>query len=157
MTSKKGSNTGTIVGAVVGAVGGLALVGGLVFFLLRRRRQQKEDAAAMEAGGSKDRPTRNASTLSKAGLLRGEKDYPPVAIPVTKRHSSNGTDGISPISINSERRYSKPMFYDQRLNPSALMDLDNGSHTSIATIEDNRDYTRTLNVSLVPNSIEISY
>ncbi|KKY23359.1 putative wsc4-like protein [Diplodia seriata] len=59
------------------------------------------------------------------------------------RQSSDPSDAMTP---NSERRNSRPLFYDQRLNPQPFMNLDNGSHGSIVSIEDNRDYTRTLNV-----------
>ena len=48
----------------------------------------------------------------------------------------------------SERRNSRPLIFDQRLNPNALMmEQGNGSRLSVVTMPDNRDYTRTLNVS----------
>jgi len=146
-THKKGISKGAIAGAVVGSVVGLALIGAIVWLLLSRHRRNKETEDA-EATATNLPPQRNTSTLSKTGLLKTEKDYhlPPVITTTMHRSSSHGLDTTDSISPISERRNSRPLFYDQRLNPTALMDLDNGSHTSIITIEDNRDYTRTLNV-----------
>ncbi|KAK0659511.1 Cell wall integrity and stress response component 4 [Lasiodiplodia hormozganensis] len=136
---------GQIAGAVVGGLAGLALIaGGIVFFLMRMRR--KQDQASHDAeNGSPSTPQRNVSTLSRTGLLRsGEKDYTATLPPInTTRQSSDPSDTITP---SSERRNSRPLFHDQRLNPQPFMNLDNGSHASIVSIEDNRDYTRTLNV-----------
>ena len=144
---KKGVSKGAIAGTVVGSVVGLALIGAVVFLLLSRHKRSK-DTEDSEAPATTLPPRRNTSTLSKTGLLKTEKDpYIPPVITTTNRSSSHGLDTIDSISPISERRNSRPLFYDQRLNPTALMDLDNGSHTSIITIEDNRDYTRTLNVS----------
>ncbi|OCK99062.1 uncharacterized protein K441DRAFT_674017 [Cenococcum geophilum 1.58] len=146
-TPKKGVSKGAIAGAVVGSVVGLALIGAVVFLLLSRHKRNK-NAEDSEATATTLPPRRNTSTLSKTGLLKTEKDsyIPPVITTTVNRSSSHGLDTIDSISPISERRNSRPLFYDQRLNPTALMDLDNGSHTSIITIEDNRDYTRTLNV-----------
>lgn len=96
-----------------------------------------------EAGNSG--VTRNTSVLSKTGLLgSAEKGYlPPVHTASHRSNTGMDIDGFTPIS---ERRHSRPLFYDQRLNPSALMDNDNNSRASIVTMQDNRDYTRTLNV-----------
>lgn len=152
-TSKKSSNSGVIAGAVVGAIIGLGiLIGALLWCLWNQRRKHRKEQDFEDAPIEPQRvsPQRHPSTLSNAGLLRTEKDYPTLSIPAPTRHSSNGTDGISPVSGGgSDRRHSRPLFYDQRLNPSALMDLENGSHTSIVTMEDNKDYTRTLNVSSI--------
>jgi len=146
-THKKGVSKGAIAGIVVGSVVGLALIGAVVFFLLSRHKRNK-DTEDSEAPATTLSPRRNTSTLSKTGLLKTEKDpsTPPVITTTVNRSSSHGLDTIDSISPISERRNSRPLFYDQRLNPTALMDLDNGSHTSVVTIEDNRDYTRTLNV-----------
>ena len=147
-TPKKGVSKGAIAGIVVGSVVGLALIGAVVFLLLSRHKWNK-DAEDSEDTATSLPPRRNTSTLSKTGLLKTEKDpyIPPVITTTVNRSSSHGLDTTDSISPISERRNSRPLFYDQRLNPTALMDLDNGSHTSIITIEDNRDYTRTLNVS----------
>lgn len=144
-TPKKGSSGGAIAGTVVGSLAGISLIGALLFWLLFYRHRRNKGAEDSEAT-PKAAPRRNTSTLSRTGLLKSEKDpYPPVVTSV-KRNSSNALDNAESISPISERRNSRPLFYDQRLNPTALMEMDNGSHASIITIEDNRDYTRTLNV-----------
>lgn len=145
-TEKKGVSKGAIAGIVVGSVVGIALIGAVVFVLLSRHKRNKGTDDS-EAPATALPPRRNTSTLSKTGLLKTEKDpFPPPVVTTTNRSSSHGLDTTDSISPISERRNSRPLVYDQRLNPTALMDLDNGSHASIITIEDNRDYTRTLNV-----------
>lgn len=147
-TQQQGSsNVGAIVGGVVGGVAGIAAIVGVVFFLLWRRRKQQR-----EAGDDPSGITRNVSTMSKAGLLRSEKpsipQYPPQIATNVARNSRNISDGdsISPIS-GSDRRSSRPFVFDQRLNPSTvLMNLDNNSRASFNSIDDSRDYGRTLNV-----------
>ncbi|KAH7061193.1 Wsc4-like protein [Macrophomina phaseolina] len=138
---------GQIAGAVIGGLAGLALIAAaVVWFLLRIRRRQEQQAGDAEGGSTGGvTPQRNVSTLSRTGLLRsGEKDYTATLPPInTTRQSSDPSDTITPIS---ERRNSRPLFHDQRLNPQPFLSLDNGSHASIISIEDNRDYTRTLNV-----------
>ncbi|KAF4313193.1 hypothetical protein GTA08_BOTSDO00544 [Botryosphaeria dothidea] len=146
-SKRSSASGGQIAGAVIGGLAGLALIaGGVVWFLLRMRRKQEQEGRDAEGGSAGGvTPQRNVSTLSRTGLLRsGEKDYTATLPPInTTRHSSDPSDTITPIS---ERRNSRPLFHDQRLNPQPFMNLDNGSHASIVSIEDNRDYTRTLNV-----------
>jgi cell wall integrity and stress response component len=143
---KKGTNTGAIVGGVVGGLAILgAIVGGVIFLLFRRRHQHKEeeeDRSGMQ---------RNTSTMSRSGLLGGgEKALqrpPKIATTFSSRNSRNlDNDSISPIS-GSDRRNSRLVF-DQRLNPSALMVLDNPSRESFVSMDDSRDYGRTLNVCI---------
>ncbi|KAL1625574.1 hypothetical protein SLS56_007233 [Neofusicoccum ribis] len=137
---------GQIAGAVIGGLAGLALIAGaVVWALMLMRRKQEQQARDAESANGGVTPQRNVSTLSRTGLLRsGEKDYTATLPPInTTRQSSDPSDTITPIS---ERRNSRPLFHDQRLNPEQFMSLDNGSHASIISIEDNRDYTRTLNV-----------
>jgi cell wall integrity and stress response component len=141
---------GLIAAAVIASVLGIVIIGALIFFFLRRRRRDNEDekfGGLNDDANSPSNINRNISTHSKAGLL--ERAYPPT---VTTRVSSyNGPemsseDAISPVTPNSERRYSRPLMYDQRLNPNALMVIDNGSHTSLHTLDDHRDYGRVLKV-----------
>jgi len=142
---KKSTSGGTIAGAVIGSLLGIALIGALLFWFFFWRKRNDNKPNDTEAAGKA--PQRNTSTMSRTGLLgKSEKPpHPPVATQV-KRSSTQALENSDSTSPASDRRNSRPLFYDQRLNPSALMDLDNGSHTSILTIEDNRDYTRTLNV-----------
>ncbi|PSN74620.1 hypothetical protein BS50DRAFT_581417 [Corynespora cassiicola Philippines] len=140
------NNTGAIVGGVVGGVVGLAAIIGAIFFFLWRRRRQQQDIDDDAQSGVQ----RNVSTLSKAGLLRGEKSPqypPPIATSLNSKRASRtlDTESISPVS-GSDRRNSRPYVFDQRLNPSAIMTFDNGSRGSFASLEDSRDYGRTLNV-----------
>jgi cell wall integrity and stress response component len=124
------------------------------------------------ASAANPRPRRNVSVLSKVGLLaRSNHDpvpddeaEPSSAGPThSARHSAffaagaaGGSDGVSPSSPlgpqsqhsaslyqMDSRRHSKPLVYDQRLNPSALFaNADaNGSRVSMA---DNTDYSRPL-------------
>jgi hypothetical protein len=45
--------------------------------------------------------------------------------------------------------------YDQRLNPNALMVIDNGSRASLNTLDDHRDYGRMLKVCHFHNMLEM--
>jgi len=95
---------------------------------------RKKRTSSYATGENDTFPQRNTSTLGKAGLLgRG--------------NSSNTMDPyVKDPNPMSERRNSKPLVIDQRLNPNALMVHDDGSRSSFVSMQDNRDYTRTLNV-----------
>jgi len=139
----KSVSGGAIAGAAIGTVAGAALLVGMGLFFLRRRNQRHEkpriSASDAESAPRSNHPRRNVSVLSKMGLLTGSTH---------NRNSTVTTEttGISPIS---ERRNSQPILFDQRLNPVMLMENDNGSRTSVMSMADNRDYTRTLGVSLL--------
>lgn len=141
-TSSGKSNIGAIVGGVVGGVAGIALIiGAILFFLWRRKRQQSQN----ENGPASI--TRNTSTMSKAGLIGGkmEKDsqYPPkINTRFGSQNSRQDHESISPVS-GSGRRYSQPLVFDSRLNPTQLMVFDNSSRGSI---DDSHDYGRRLGV-----------
>lgn len=152
---KKSSNTGAIVGGVVGGIAVIAaLVGGIVFLLWRRRRQrQQQQMGEVDELGVH----RHTSTMSKHGLLRGEKSpqYPPTALATNIRRNSRmigESESGSPGSGHSDRRSSRPYIFDQRLNPSAIMMQDNTSRGSFVSLDDAADYHRTLNVSFVDGS-----
>ena len=144
---KKSSSTGAIVGGVVGGIGLIAaIIGGVFFVLWRRRRQQQGEG---DGGTTQSGVQRNTSTMSKAGLLGpSEKvsQYPPKITTNLYRNSRMmDSESISPVS-GSDRRHSRPYIFDQRLNPSAIMNLDNTSRGSFVSMDDARDYGRTLNV-----------
>lgn len=151
-SQNKGFSGGLIAGVVIATVAGMLIIGGLLFFCWRRRRQSQVEAeigTGMPGSAmSSTRPTRTTSVLSKQGLLH--QVYPSAAMAqrshATSQNQSfnDASGGVSPIS---ERRNSRPLFYDQRLNPTALMDIDNVSRISVNTLPDNRDFSRTLNVS----------
>ncbi|KAK3078502.1 hypothetical protein LTS18_007347, partial [Coniosporium uncinatum] len=136
-----GISSGAIAGAVVASIlGTLAIVGVLLFFCIGRRTDQIAPTAAdQEAHASTNNFHRNASVLSKMGLL--EKRPPPTATSSTLRNSTvEGPD--SRTATMSERRHSGPVFVDQRLNPTLMFAHENGSRASMMTIEDNQDYGR---------------
>lgn len=145
------NNTGAIVGGVVGGLALLAIiVGAVLFFLWKRRRQQRQDQDPDEPSGVQ----RNTSTMSRSGLLGGRSEkqpgsnpqYPPAIAPINTRQSRNlDSESISPISA-SDRRSSRPYIFDQRLNPNAIMVLDNTSRGSIASMDDSQDYGRQLKI-----------
>lgn len=164
-SSSDGLSGGAIAGIVIGVLAFLALLA-LVIFLLWRRRQQKDPnnphGYPEMASKSNPRPRRNVSVLSKVGLLARHQDpvdddtAPSSAVGGhSARHSAyfGSAEPSSPLGPGSEnsnslyqmqsRRHSKPLVYDQRLNPSALFaNADaNGSRISMA---DNTDYSRPL-------------
>lgn len=137
----------------MGGVGALALVVAGVFFLLWRRRKQQRGAQGDDSG--EPGVHRYASTMSKAGLLRSEKN-PQYPLPIAtsgfnsnKRQSRTlDQDSISPVSASDRRNSSFRV--DQRLNPSTLFVFDNHSSASVGSLDDSRDYHRTLNVCPLP-------
>jgi len=122
---------------------------GFVLYRNKRARAVEENEAATSGVG------RNASILSRAGLSnngRPEKTNNGPAELGSSRFSgpTNGPNpppmaytGTVPIIA---RQNSRPMIYDQRLNPNALMN-HNGSRVSVNTIDDRQDYSRPLNVT----------
>ena len=151
--SSDGSSPGLIAGAVVGSLSGVGALGLFAFWFLRNRRRDGiggKGSTGLESVGSGQIPRRNTSLLSRVGILRSEKSYPGGNATGTVHNGSGGFGGVedaSSLTPVSERRSSRPLIFDQRLNPYALMEYDNGSQVSIATMADDRDYTRPLNVS----------
>ena len=164
---------GAIGGIAAGVIGGVALLAGLIFFLIRRHKKSGNDVE--RSSGSRFSPVRKwipgrqASVLSRTGLLTSEPAPPPTEKPdlfVNTSHtqmSRRPSVGASVMMGDSaphsastaaaDKRNSRLMFFDQRMNPNALMLGDNGSQTSIGTIQDNRDYTRPLGVSQASNHL----
>lgn len=167
ITRKEGLSGGAVAGIVIGVVAGLAAIAAAAFLLWRRKQNAEGVDGAGGAAGSKKNMTRNVSVLSKAGLLsRGattsmgerEQDDAYGNGGNSVRHSmlfGPGVEGVSPTSplgsshgesaSTTSRRASKPMVYDQRLNPSALFSNSeaNGSRISM---QDTQDYSRPLGV-----------
>lgn len=126
--------------------------------------------AGASAGLIKNSPKRNISVLSKTGLLnRGRptsmaENYfdEPLYINTgtgnnSVRHSmlfgaGAAGDGVSPASPlgsahdGDSRRHSKPLVYDQRLNPSALF-ANAEANGSRVSVQDNQDYSRPLGIA----------
>lgn len=169
----KGLSGGAIAGAVVGSLIGLALLLLGAFLLWRRKKKPEAEAAAEQKPRS---PRRNTSVLSKVGLLSSarvgresadEKYFDdPSRLDTggnsSARHSmlfgagaiGQNNDGVSPVSplggsYDDGRRHSRPLVYDQRLNPNAIFANAEarGSRVSIGTMQDNNDYSRPLGVA----------
>jgi hypothetical protein len=142
-TSKSGGgiSKGAVAGVVVAAFVGLAIVGLGLFFCLRRRRK---DEHIVDSTGMVTTPSRMNSQMSRNGLL-GSNPFRPNSLVHTQQGSSDS--GVSPITPIAERRSSKPLVFDQRLNPDLYLHEDS-SRVSINTIDDHRDYNRRLNVGI---------
>ncbi|KAM0716537.1 hypothetical protein Q7P37_007982 [Cladosporium fusiforme] len=170
-TISGGAIAGIVIG-VLAFLALLALVIFLLWRRKRQDPKDKPHGyPEMTAQGTTRRPRRNVSVLSKVGLLARHHD-PAEDDNATNEASSAGPGGhsarhsalfptgsahgpepASPLGPQSQhsnslyqtdsRRHSKPLVYDQRLNPSALFaNADaNGSRVSMA---DNTDYSRPL-------------
>ncbi|KAF4553443.1 Cell wall integrity and stress response component 4-like protein [Elsinoe fawcettii] len=155
--SQSNTPTGVIVGAVIGSLAAVAFILLALFLLWRRRRAEQRKSGTNGIN-------RNASVLSKAGLLStagrtndAEKSmeeprygsqrqsalYDPPESPIS------APGGVYETSSHPSRRNSRPLVYDQRLNPAAIMQdwEGNGSRTSIGTMQDQRDYSRPLGIT----------
>ncbi|KAE9983865.1 hypothetical protein BLS_003523 [Venturia inaequalis] len=123
---KNGIAPGYVAAAVIAGLLGLVfIVAGIWLFM--RRKENKDGEKGFQGGSSRDMQ-RNISVHSKAGLLANRNGVP---------------------AINT-RNSGQPLMDDAattRLNPNALMANDNGSKTSLNTIDDHRDYGRTLQVT----------
>ncbi|KAI5362490.1 Putative carbohydrate-binding WSC [Septoria linicola] len=159
---------GAIAGIVIGVLVGIAAIVAALFFLWRRRKQsQAADNGVPPSAGGK-RLGRNVSVLSKAGLLNrtqpgmGEREHddPYYVTPATGQNSVRhsmlfgpmGGEAVNPASplgsshgSDQSRRASKPMVYDQRLNPSALF-ANAEANGSRISMQDQQDYSRPLGV-----------
>ncbi|EME84190.1 uncharacterized protein MYCFIDRAFT_214645 [Pseudocercospora fijiensis CIRAD86] len=155
---------GAIAGIVIGVLAALALLGLGAFLLWRRKRRQDGEESG---NGNAKNLGRNVSVLSKAGLLArnntrpsmGERDHDDNIYQTGQnsvRHSMmfgpGAAEGVSPVSplgssdgSSHSRRMSKPMVYDQRLNPSALF-ANQEANGSRISMQDAQDYTRPLGV-----------
>ncbi|KAK5708431.1 hypothetical protein LTR97_000972 [Elasticomyces elasticus] len=170
---RKRMSSGAIAGIVIGALVGLAaLLFG--FFLLWRRRRETDDneTPPVVVGRGPKSPRRNISVLSRTGLLsRGQPTSMVETNPYDEglhvhtgqnsvRHSMlfgatavGAEGGVSPVSPlgsthdnDSTKRYSRPMVYDQRLNPSALFANGEASRSRVS-MQDQQDYSRPLGIA----------
>ncbi|KAK5174742.1 uncharacterized protein LTR77_001825 [Saxophila tyrrhenica] len=159
LQKKAGLSSGAIAGIVIGTLVGLgALI--LAAFCLYRRRKNTDNEA-----NPTSRPKRTTSVLSRTGLLSRGRPQSMAEIhedPFTGggnsiRHSAMMGAGAtvepsSPLGgsqnnlSDSARRSSRPMVYDQRLNPSALF-ANQEANGSRISIQDQQDYSRPLGVA----------
>lgn len=149
--ARSGLSNGAVAGITIGVIAAAAIAALFLFCCWRRRKSDKE------SGGI----NRNTSVLSKAGLLRnastgGSPPTRPASAYISNTAPRLDTQipsiGISgpPSAAASgmlERSDSKPLFRDQRLNPNALMLHSDISRTSVGTLQDDKDYSRPLEVS----------
>lgn len=162
-----GMSGGAIAGVVIGVLAALAAIAAAAFLLWRRRKaSEQSEAGGPPTSAGSSRLGRNVSVLSKAGLLTGTRpsmgeardDYyaSQPAGQTSVRHSmmfgsgmAHGVDPASPLGSShgsdQTRRMSKPMVYDQRLNPSALF-ANAEANGSRISMQDQQDYSRPLGV-----------
>ena len=138
------NNAGKVAGTFV--VVGLVIIGAVaaaIFFLARRMRR-RDDAIAVGSNADEDaagagpvsymtdrrRSNLTLTTSNMGGLTRGSSNEKP------------SSHEHTPATIS--RRTSMPLVHDQRLNPAALYSPahENGSHVSVASFRDDRDYSR---------------
>ena len=163
----KNLSRGGIAGIAIGCIVAVVCVGLVVFFYLRHRRNSGNDVERPSGGRFSPvrswLPGRQASVLSRTGLLSSDPAHATTERPDLYVNTSQGQMSRRPSvgasvmmgesapqsasTATAERRNSRLIYVDQRLNPNALMLGDNGSQTSLGTIQDNRDYTRPLGVS----------
>lgn len=139
---RSGISGGAIAGIVVGAIIGAALLGFLLFFCCRGRRGEDE-------AGEKSLD-RNESGPGRAGLLgvflrtpaSTPQDTPKIGGVPKERPMS----GVASSHMSDATHGSRPIYLDSRLNPAAIIPYGNASQTSLATLQDDRDYSRPLEV-----------
>jgi len=139
---RSGISGGAIAGIVIGAIVGAALLGFLLFFCCWKRRD--EDAAGEKS------LDRNETALSKAGLLGVFRRTPASTAQSTPKMGGVSKDrpmsGVASSHMSDATHGSRPVYLDSRLNPAAIIPYGNASQTSLATLQDDRDYSRPLEV-----------
>jgi len=139
-----GSNPGKTAGISIGAAVGLAAVLGLAFWLyLRKRRRNQSSPGTPESDHGavvNGLPRRHASQMSQAGLIDKNPRVVTAGLPVGSNANSAGT------SLSQSNRYSAGT--DLRLNPNAIYTHEESQHSSVS-LQDNRDYSRQLQVSTI--------
>ncbi|KAK1783121.1 hypothetical protein QBC45DRAFT_389014 [Copromyces sp. CBS 386.78] len=121
---KKALSTGAAVGIAIGVVAALGIIGVLLWFWCMRRRRQKE-----ENGSSLGSPRGSSAGVMKGATVTETRFGPDIvgwgAGPMSKRRST-----LRPV--------------DPRLNPygNALYEGQNKSRESLASFQDNQDYSR---------------
>jgi hypothetical protein len=126
-----------MAGIVIGVSLGVAAILALGFWLyLRRRRRAQSPPGTPESDqgdATKGLPRRHASQMSQAGLI----DKNPRIVTTGLPTGSNGNSA-------STNRYSIPT--DMRLNPNAIYTHEESRQSNVS-LQDNRDYSRQLQVS----------
>nr|POF05960.1 hypothetical protein CFP56_53347 [Quercus suber] len=165
-----GLSGGAIAGIAIGVLVGVAAIA-LAGALLWRRQRHRDTENTAGTSAVQNKPKRNISVLSRSGLLAHARP-PSMAEREDEAHynsTNNGSssvhhsmifggltaqEGVSPSSVlgstgdlsDSSRRNSRPLVYDQRLNPSALF-ANAEANGSRVSMQDQRDYSRPLGVA----------
>lgn len=137
------ANSGKMAGIAVGAAVGLAGILGLAFwFYLRKRRRSPSPLGTTDSDhgdATNGLPRRHASQMSQAGLIDKNPRIITTGLPAGSGSNSAGT------SLSQNNRYSAGT--DIRLNPNAIYTHEESQHSNVS-LQDNRDYSRQLHVSI---------
>ncbi|KAH6842919.1 hypothetical protein B0I37DRAFT_418063 [Chaetomium sp. MPI-CAGE-AT-0009] len=109
--SSSGTNTGVIVGAVVGVIGGLALIGAIVFFVLRARKNRPDSLRIPDNGpGANDVPLGVYGGKAELASDSVASPRPPSPSPSTLKVGAipGRPDTVSPVSANPNGAFSPP-------------------------------------------------
>jgi cell wall integrity and stress response component len=144
-----GVSAGVIAAIVIAVVLAIVVVAVAAFLIRRKRRNPGRNGSGSILPGTNGL-SRNTSTMSGSRLLgtvypsagKGPRSH------VTSQNQSfmNERDGSGGPPSMGERRNSRLLLHDQRVDPVQLLNHTNGSHVSVNTLPDNRDFTRKLNV-----------
>jgi hypothetical protein len=131
-----------MAGIAIGAAVGLAAIVGLVFWVYMRRKRRNQSTPGTpdsdQGDATKGLPRRHASQMSEAGLIDKNPRIITTGLPNGSSGNSAGT------SLSQSNRYS--VGTDIRLNPNAIYTQAESQHSSVS-LQDNRDYSRQLQVS----------
>ena len=128
----------------------VCLLAGLLYFYWKKKRASSDSVAIRSVSDHDGHSTRGAfygTVTEKRHSKMGLNSSGTAA--AAGRGGGGGGGGnertptmASPMSMS--RRTSQPFVHDQRLNPNALyaMGQDNGSHISVGSFRDDRDYSR---------------
>ena len=137
-------DTGKVAGTFVAvAIVAIALIAAGIWFLLRRMRNHQNEAMAVESNADEDRGSA-AGTPFMTDRRRSNLQLATAGLGALSRGNSDEKSATEHTPASNSRRTSIPLVHDQRLNPAALWRAghDNGSHISIASFRDDRDYSR---------------
>ena len=124
----------------------VGLAAGMLFFFWKRRRSS--DSVAIRSVSDHDGHSTHGAFFGAIAEKRHSKFGLSTSGAAAGRGGGGGGSNertptmASPMSMS--RRASQPLVHDQRLNPNALyaMGQDNGSHVSVGSFQDDRDYSR---------------
>ena len=135
------TNVGKVAGASVGAALGLALLIAFAVWIYRRRRRPNPAPPGTPVSEKSSYHgtfvSRHASQMSHSGLINK-------AMRINTHGLSNASTGNS-AGTSSSQNHRHSAGTDMRLNPSALYARAESQHSHVS-LQDNRDYSRQLQV-----------